>query len=124
MPLPECPLCRAVKEGPCIDSFYPFEACLQRCDKSGEDAMTACNPPFMDMMGCMAQHQEAYEAIFSRMAKGARAMGGGGEGGGSKGGGGGGGGGGGAPAAQVQTYKNAERAAAALQSSATAAPAR
>jgi hypothetical protein len=120
MPLPECPLCRAVKEGPCIDSFYPFEACLQRCDKSGEDAMTACNPPFMDMMGCMAQHQEAYEAIFSRMAKGARAMGGGGGGGGSKGGG----GGGGAPAAQVQRYKNAERAAAALQSSATAAPAR
>ena len=80
----ECPLCKAVKQGPCRESFYPFEACLQQCEKTGEDSMSTCNPPFMAMMGCMAQHKEVYEEIFDRLASSTSGGGGGGGGGGNE----------------------------------------
>jgi len=55
----ECPLCAMVKAGPCKESFYPFEACLDRCAESEEKASEACKEPFMDMMRCMAKVRSA-----------------------------------------------------------------
>ena len=64
----ECALCKAVKAGPCRESFYPFEACLERCETMGEDAASTCNSSFMAMMSCMAKHKEAYEIIFESLS--------------------------------------------------------
>jgi len=56
----ECPLCAMVKAGPCRDSFFPFEACLDRCEASGEDPSLACREPFANMMKCITQHPKEY----------------------------------------------------------------
>jgi len=56
----ECPLCAMVKAGPCRDSFFPFEACLDRCEASNEDASLACREPFANMMKCITQHPKEY----------------------------------------------------------------
>jgi hypothetical protein len=56
----ECPLCAMVKAGPCRDSFYPFESCLNRCEASGEDPSDSCRAPFAAMMQCIVQHPRAY----------------------------------------------------------------
>eukprot|EP00656_Telonema_subtile_P016301 TRINITY_DN1859_c0_g1_i1.p2 TRINITY_DN1859_c0_g1~~TRINITY_DN1859_c0_g1_i1.p2 ORF type:complete len:125 (+),score=20.86 TRINITY_DN1859_c0_g1_i1:240-614(+) len=53
----ECPLCAMVKAGPCRPTFFPFEECMKRCEKTGQDTWAGCKDEFMEMIGCMAQVQ-------------------------------------------------------------------
>ena len=62
----ECPLCVMVKAGPCRESFYPFESCLNRCDASGEDPAETCRAPFAAMMQCIVQHPDAYAKFLGK----------------------------------------------------------
>ena len=63
----ECPLCAMVKAGPCRELFFPFEACLEKCDTDGKDPVEGCRKQFMEMMQCINRFPEEYKRIEAEM---------------------------------------------------------
>jgi len=63
----ECPFCTMIKAGPCRAKFFPFNDCIDRCEKTGEESETACRESFTAMIECVAAHPNEYKKLIEEL---------------------------------------------------------
>jgi len=63
----ECPFCTMIKAGPCRAKFFPFNDCMDRCEKTGEESETACREAFTAMIECVAAHPNEYKKLIEEL---------------------------------------------------------
>eukprot|EP00618_Florenciella_parvula_P034008 CAMPEP_0119466694 /NCGR_PEP_ID=MMETSP1344-20130328/1236_1 /TAXON_ID=236787 /ORGANISM="Florenciella parvula, Strain CCMP2471" /LENGTH=159 /DNA_ID=CAMNT_0007499025 /DNA_START=33 /DNA_END=512 /DNA_ORIENTATION=- len=56
-----------IKAGPCRAKFFPFNDCMDRCEKTGEETETACREAFTAMIECVAAHPNEYKKLIEEL---------------------------------------------------------
>ncbi|KAG7377340.1 hypothetical protein PHYPSEUDO_011843 [Phytophthora pseudosyringae] len=62
-PKAECGFCKFMKAGPCGQEFTAWEACLDRCKKSGDDFIEMCGPQTLALRDCVDANPEYYHVL-------------------------------------------------------------
>ncbi|OWZ10447.1 putative mitochondrial protein [Phytophthora megakarya] len=62
-PKAECGFCKFMKAGPCGKEFTAWEACLDRCKKSGDDFIEQCGPQTLALRDCVDANPEYYHVL-------------------------------------------------------------
>ncbi|CAH0481238.1 unnamed protein product [Peronospora belbahrii] len=62
-PKAECGFCKFMKAGPCGKEFTAWEACLDRCKKSGEDFIEQCGAQTLGLRDCVDANPEYYHVL-------------------------------------------------------------
>ncbi|KAL4117063.1 hypothetical protein PRIC2_012513 [Phytophthora ramorum] len=62
-PKAECGFCKFMKAGPCGKEFSAWEACLDRCKKSGDDFIDTCGPQTLALRDCVDANPEYYHVL-------------------------------------------------------------
>ncbi|KAG6617043.1 Abnormal spindle microcephaly-associated protein [Phytophthora cinnamomi] len=62
-PKAECGFCKFMKAGPCGKEFTAWEACLDRCKKSGDDFIEKCGPQTLALRDCVDANPEYYHVL-------------------------------------------------------------
>ncbi|GMF28247.1 unnamed protein product [Phytophthora fragariaefolia] len=62
-PKAECGFCKFMKAGPCGEQFTAWEACLDRCKKSGHDFIEQCGPQTLALRDCVDANPEYYHVL-------------------------------------------------------------
>ncbi|KAJ8544246.1 hypothetical protein ON010_g12022 [Phytophthora cinnamomi] len=52
-----------MKAGPCGKEFTAWEACLDRCKKSGDDFIEKCGPQTLALRDCVDANPEYYHVL-------------------------------------------------------------
>ncbi|RLN91589.1 hypothetical protein BBJ28_00017295 [Nothophytophthora sp. Chile5] len=62
-PKAECGFCKFMKAGPCGREFTAWEACLDRCKKSGDDFIEHCGAETLALRDCVDANPEYYHVL-------------------------------------------------------------
>ncbi|KAL3665214.1 hypothetical protein V7S43_009842 [Phytophthora oleae] len=62
-PKAECGFCKFMKAGPCGKEFTAWEACLDRCKKSGDDFIEQCGSQTLALRDCVDANPEYYHVL-------------------------------------------------------------